>query len=486
MFDFAQQHTTSFFSVQMAAYNYSGPTHLNNAFHNVPHISTEGNGGLFSVNPDSVVNNTIRYQAAIGVFVGILLFLFAAGAIAFWVWECTLYPCCRKCRQNCTCKGCPKSYCKTVAKHSGDEHEPCISAFVAFTVIAVTAGLLTMAFIIWFSYETTQSMDRAIKLEDYNDASLAELKVIQNLTRCNNETINALAPDVYALNLPATVEGNFTAAVIESGVAYTSATDAVNQASASLRLRSNIQYVRDNKVYFVAVGTLIVIISLLLIMVLWLTSFVPHEPIGQCIGVTSGFQILMFVITMVAVFSPLFTLAVEMGDVCQDPNAYINEFNQKQTDGDDNDNFLSYYINCVPGSVNPTLDNLNSAYNNTLIAREAVGEVVNATITLSPTVHNASQSLYDQQTLTLANIQFAIDNSACDYPHNLMTDTETQACHGNMTSGVAYILSLSLFSFFAMLSACFVPRRTSSYTALPSAGDDVPRQLARRPPRPGS
>lgn len=448
------------------AYNYSGPTQLNTAFHNVPHIDVQGNGGLFDVNPHSVVHDTVRYEESIGVFALILLALLLAGTIVFWVWECTLYSCCQKCRENCTCKCCPKGYCKTVALRRGRNgliatDAPCMTTSIVFTVFAASAALITLAFVTWFSYETTQTLNDAIKLEDYHDASLAQLQAIQALTKSNNDSIALLAPDVYASNISARIKVNFTAAVIESDAAETSATDAVNQASSELHIRSNVKYVRDNRGYFVALATFLIVIAMLILMAEWLVSVLPPEPLGPCIGVLSGFQILVFYLVTWFVFADLFTVGVEMGDVCQDPNAYINEFNAKQGGG----SFLSFYINCAPGSTNPTLDDLNSAYANTLVARTAIGLVANVTTPPSSArIHNESLALYDQQSLTLLEIQVAINASTCDVPHNLLSDVETQACHANMTSGVAFILSLAIFHFLAVLIACFIPRRNSSYS----------------------
>lgn len=474
------------------ARNYSGPSSLNNALANAPHIVWHSSE-TFTVTPANVVDNWANYIESASFMPGLLWVFGLVIATVYWTWLCYMSKCsersrkCMRCgadaRANETCY--QRCCCRLVTKHVGvpppetpdatatTTMEPYLIALIVFAISALVCGVLAMAFAGTYGNEMYNIVDEAAKIADYKDATVARLTALQGACYQVDQSISAVAPEVYNASISPILKVNFAGAVYESSLALDSVTQALSAADVNLAIRSNEDKVRSYTNYFVIATVCFILLFMIISGAALMSSFCGHEPETISQGILDGMNGLLFAIGTLAIGSFFLYFGIIFGDVCQDPNAYILQYTVKQEGSNPSNGYIDFYVNCAPGTTNPNNVDLENAYANTYTAREAVFAVNAVTNETYPSIYDQTTVVYNQQTFVLEQINATLALSGCERVHNIITDVETQACHKAFGEGFALMIVFLVFETVIILMACTVPRRNSTYVAVAAADADL-------------
>ena len=484
------------------ARNYSGPVYLSTAMSKTPHI-TPTDLRYFTVTPDSVVNDTTNYLQSLTFIPGVIFMLGFFIALGYWIWLCCMCECCgefrasmrggsRPARPDDTC--CKQCCWRRVAKRApaprrqfdgdddaaprqGDEIapiEPYGIALIVLGVSALTFAIVSLVYVARFGNEIYETVDEAGRIEDYQDATLVQLSVLSASAQIVNTSVTDLQPSVFESNISIQLKVGYAFVVEQSAAAVESTLNARSTADVDLQIRSNEDNARSYANYFVIACAGLLVLGVLLITVSSLVTFGPPKPEGISQGILDGINVFLFLAATLLVGGFFVYVGTAIGDVCQDPTAYLLEFiNKEDGQSTPNTGYLDYYINCAPGTTNPNDADLQAAYGSTYSAREVVYAINVATTNgTDPYLFNQTDRIYLEQTLVLEQLNYTLERSTCERVHNIITDVETQTCHDMLPSGVIFMITFLIFWTLLIAVQCAMPRRNLPYTSIPDTATE--------------
>lgn len=439
--------------------NFTGPSTLNDAFHNVPHVLTSSwPWTTFDPTPDNVSDEYSKWIQSVGFFPALLFLVLLLTAIGSWIAICCRCKCCREVRR-CFCPVQPcgnrRCCCKIISmkSHSPDEPEA-----ITLTVLGIVATLGIGASIGLFAQtavETKQTVDQVLDLNDYRLSVVDSIRVVRDLTEQNDVDLTVLVNQTTSINITEPLRQQLLVAQDQSADAVVYANDAYDAADTDLDVKTR----ADNAKYYIDVVTILIGVFgfaiVLLAGAMVLSTYVYERPYQSCQYAWESIIVVFFFISTFTIAS-IFGVLIGVGDVCQDPNAYLNAAVGDQSA------FLTYYINCAPGSTNPSASDLRSAYVATDAARVIVYELYTQTNTTYPDVSQPSLELYQQQTLTMASINITSVRAQCTQPHARLVTIQENVCYDLFNwfapAFLTVLIALNVFIVFT----CIVPRRIAT------------------------
>ncbi len=440
--------------------NYTGPSALNNAFHAAPHISVVSDSfRTFEVNPANVKANPTQYLES-AMFMPVIVFLIGVLImLAAFIAQCCRCDCSKPTRRCCNC---PKLLRMDTENPCADTTSKChfvwvilIGSLVVATAIAGISVQYTLA------SSVVEVTDVAMEIKDDQDQMRAQLEVINTQTSVVAASSNQLLLLVRnaAPALPSLVQTSAQFAASSMSAASIKTSEALQQADVDLAIKSVVDQTRRAVMWFRIIAALLFVATCGLLAGSMASTFAGprHEPFRPCQDASESFQVIQFFIVLMIGVTPIMLLAIVGGDLCQNPNAYLNEVAP-------NNQYTEFYINCPPGAASPVQQDLEAARASVQEAQSAVQLILDY---LQANPSPAYPEIQQQCVLTVSGttsaveeIDLAIANSGCYDQHARLVSIETKLCGESFNLLAATLFVLCGYISLPLLLNCILPRKS--------------------------
>lgn len=430
---------------------------MNDLFHAWPHVIVSTWKSFGPVNAETVNDNLTDYGLSVvfmPVMLAVAITIYAAGT---WVSECCRHcTCCEEDRKRCECDCCPKRCCSLLTFNRTRPQADVLAPGVIFGAIGVTIAILALAYEIKTTDAINSTTSTFLRLNDLSVQTKANLAAASVQMDYNSDLIFDLYLNATQQGVNATETRHVLNALVYTQFARDGLAEAYDNANVGLDITSTVDYIRYvTKSINIGLG---VYLGLLIGMEIgtWLAAFLPDKPVYTVIVTFEAVKAAFLLIIAISVMAIGISALIVGGDICQDPNAYIDVRNTDTSNSD----YISFYVNCPPGATSPQLNSLELALNSTLLAQDEMAQFTYYLQVNGSFPQLLSESIVIQAGLnvSVSQINTLIDQSSCTNAHNILVEGLTTGCHSVMANLAVWIFALPCTLFFLLFKDCVMPR----------------------------